>query len=178
MKLIVGLGNPWPQYTKTRHNIGFHFLDLRNQHTLQENWKYEKKYKAELVQTNFAETPLLLCKPQTYMNLSWTAIAPLAQFYKITPKDILILHDEIDFPTARIALKFWGSAAGHNGLKSTIEKLWTKDFRRLRIGVDRPAQSSQVADRVLSNFKTEEKSALEAQTETIFSLIEDFIGKS
>ncbi len=165
------------KYEKTRHNIWFHFLDLRNQHENLWTRKYENKYKAELISSERKGEKILLCKPQTYMNLSGESIAPLAKFFKIPAENILILHDEIDFPTARIALKCWGSAAGHNGLKSTIEKLGTKDFWRLRIGVDRPAVQSQVSDWVLSTFKPEEKQVLEVKSEEIFSLIEDFLIK-
>lgn len=176
MKLIVWLWNPWMKYEKTRHNIWFHFLDLRNQHSAFWSWKYESKYKAELISSERKGEKLLLCKPQTYMNLSGESIAPLAKFFKIPAENILVLHDEIDFPTARIALKCWGSAAGHNGLKSIIEKLGTKEFWRLRIGVDRPAVQSHVSDWVLSSFKPEEKQALENKTEEIFSLIENFLA--
>ena len=176
MKLIVWLWNPWMKYEKTRHNIWFHFLDLRNQHENLWTRKYENKYKAELISSERKGEKLLLCKPQTYMNLSWESIAPLAKFFKIPAENILVLHDEIDFPTARIALKFWWSAAGHNGLKSMIEKLGTKDFWRIRIWVDRAAVQSQVSDWVLSSFKPEEKHALEAKSEEIFSLIEDFLA--
>ena len=164
------------KYGKTRHNIWFHFLDLRNQHENLWNWKYEKEYKAELISSERKGEKILLCKPQTYMNLSGESVAPLAKFFKIPAENILVLHDEIDFPTARIALKCWGSAAGHNGLKSIIEKLGTKEFWRLRIGVDRPAVQSQVSDWVLSSFKPEEKQTLENKTEEIFSLIENFLA--
>lgn len=176
MKLLVWLWNPWMKYGKTRHNIWFHFLDLRNQHENLWNWKYENKYKAELISSERKGEKILLCKPQTYMNLSGESVALLAKFFKIPAENILVLHDEIDFPTARIALKCWGSAAGHNGLKSIIEKLGTKEFWRLRIGVDRPAVQSQVSDWVLSSFKPEEKQTLENKTEEIFSLIENFLA--
>lgn len=109
------------------------------------------------------------------MNLSGEAVAPLARFYKIEAKDILVVHDEIDFVTGRLALKLGGSAAGHNGLKSIIQKLGSTDFRRLRIGVDRPTVSSQVADWVLSSFKSEEKDLLQKKQDEVFDLIEQFL---
>ena len=177
MKLIVWLWNPWSKYQNTRHNIWFHFLDNRTSYNNLWIRKYESKYKAEFIQTEYLWEKLLLCKPQTYMNLSWEAVAPLARFYKIAPKDILAIHDEIDFVTARIALKFSWSAAGHNWLKSMIEKLWTKDFWRLRIWINRPAHSSQVVDRVLSSFRPEEKEKLVEKENEIFNLIEEFIKK-
>ena len=138
-------------------------------------WKQESKYKAEVAIWEKNGEKLLLCKPQTYMNLSGEAVAPLARFYKIEAKDILVVHDEIDFVTGRLALKLGGSAAGHNGLKSIIQKFGSADFYRLRIGVDRPAVSSQVADRVLSSFKPEERALLEQKQGEIFDLIDQFL---
>lgn len=174
MKLIVWLGNPGLKYDKTRHNIGFAMIDARAE---QEGflWKQESKYKAEVAIWEKNGEKLLLCKPQTYMNLSGEAVAPLARFYKIEAKDILVVHDEIDFVTGRLALKLGGSAAGHNGLKSIIQKFGSADFYRLRIGVDRPAVSSQVADWVLSSFKPEERALLEQKQGEIFDLIDQFL---
>ena len=111
------------------------------------------------------------------MNLSGEAVAPLVRFYKIEVKDILVVHDEIDFVTGRLALKLGWSAAGHNGLKSIIQKLGSADFYRLRIGVDRPAVSSQVADWVLSGFKPEEREMLQDRQGDVFALIEEFLNK-
>lgn len=175
MKLLVGLGNPGKNYENTRHNIWFHFLDLRTQHEQLGNFKFQAKFQAETLLTQRKDQKLLLCKPQTYMNLSWNAIAPLMRFYEIQPQELLVLHDEIDFFTGRIALKYGGSPAGHNGLKSTIERLGTRDFWRLRIGIDRPQDQSQVSNRVLGKFKTEEKQLLESKSDEIFGLIEEFL---
>lgn len=174
MKLIVWLGNPGAKYDKTRHNIGFTMVDARAE---QEGflWKQESKYKAEVAIWEKNGEKLLLCKPQTYMNLSGEAVAPLARFYKLEAKDILVVHDEIDFVTGRLVLKLGGSAAGHNGLKSIIQKFGSSDFYRLRIGVDRPAVSSQVADWVLSSFKPEERALLEQKQGEIFDLIDQFL---
>ena len=174
MKLIVWLGNPGLKYDKTRHNIGFVMVDARAE---QEwfLWKQESKYKAEVAIWEKNGEKLVLCKPQTYINLSGEAVAPLARFYKIEAKDILVVHDEIDFVTGRLALKLGGSAAGHNGLKNIIQKFGSADFYRLRIGVDRPAVSSQVADWVLSSFKPEERTLLEQKQGEVFDLIDQFL---
>lgn len=178
MKLIVGLWNPWKNYENTRHNIWFHFLDTRSQQEQLGNRKFQAKFQAETLMTQWNDQKILLCKPQTYMNLSGNAIAPLMRFYDIPSKDLLVLHDEIDFITGRIALKFGGSPAGHNGLKSTIEKLWTRDFWRIRIGIDRPQDQNLVSNRVLGKFKAEEKQLLESKSDEIFGLIEEFlVGK-
>ena len=177
MKLIVWLWNPWTKYEKTRHNIWFAFINQWVESRFLWNWEFESKYKAELIITEINCEKIVLCKPQTYMNLSWEAVGPLAKFYKVSWKDILVIHDEIDFVTWRIALKFWGSPAGHNWLKSIIEKLGTRDFWRLRIGVDRPATSAWVVDWVLSSFKPNEKEILIEKQDEIFKLIEDFLVK-
>ena len=139
--------------------------------------KYDNKRKAEMLQTDQFWERVIFCAPQTYMNLSWEAVAPIARFYKIESNDILIIHDEIDFVVGRIALKFWWSSAGHNWLKSIIEKLGTRDFWRLRIWVDRPVDHSDVVDWVLSSFKSEEKKILIEKQDEIFNLIEDFLLK-
>ena len=173
MKLVVWLGNPWQSYKATRHNIWAtmleRFLDLEKIWNL----KYDNKWKAEILTTDQFGDKVIFCAPQTYMNLSWESVWPLAKFYKIKPEDILVLHDEIDFVVGRIAMKKWWSAAWHNGLKSIIEKLWTKDFNRIRIGVGRPATSSMVADYVLSTFKPNEKELMDEK----FDEISDFILK-
>ena len=177
MKLVVWLWNPWAKYDKTRHNIWFTFINHWVESKSLWNWKFESKYKAEIINAEFDWEKIIICKPQTYMNLSWESVAPLAKFYKVIWKDILIVHDEIDFITWRIALKFWGSPAGHNWLKSIIEKLGTRDFWRLRIGVDRPATSAWVVDRVLSSFKPNEKQILIEKQDEIFNLIDNFLLK-
>ena len=175
MKLVVWLGNPWKQYEATRHNIWAtmleKFLDWEKLWSL----KYDNKWKAEILVSDDFGDRVIFCVPQTYMNLSWEAVWPLAKFYKIKPEDILVLHDEIDFWVWRVALKKWGSAAWHNWLKSIIEKLWTKDFNRIRIWVGRPASSKDVADYVLSKFKPSEKELMEEKFDEISDFILEFL---
>jgi len=107
--------------------------------------------------------------------LSGESVWPLAQFYKIPAENILVLHDEIDFVTGRVAMKKWWSAAWHNGLKSIISKLWTNDFWRIRIGVGRPATSNMVADYVLSTFKPNEKELMDEKFSEISEFISEFL---
>ncbi len=175
MKLIVGLGNPWKEYSKTRHNAGFLVLD---QFVTGENlgqFRFDSKYHAEILEAMYHDQKILLCKPQTFMNRSGVSVGPLCNFYKIDPKDILVIHDEIDFPVAKIQLKLWGSPAGHNGLKDILAKLWSSDFRRLRIGIDRPIHKEQVADYVLSNFSYDDVDKLDKQWSEIETKIEEFL---
>jgi PTH1 family peptidyl-tRNA hydrolase len=171
MKLIVGLGNPWKEYEKTRHNAGFLLIDA-----LFPGLIWHKKFDGEYAETIIDTQKILLLKPQTYMNKSWWSVAPLMNFFKITPKNLLVLHDEIDFPSAKIQLKFWWSPAGHNWLKDIIAKIWTQDFWRLRIGVDRPENPKHsVADYVLSWFK--EWSLIEEKIPEIEKSIEKFLSE-
>jgi len=176
MKLIVGLGNPWKEYSKTRHNAGFLVLDQFVVGEKLGQFRFDTRYHAEILEVVYNGQKLLLCKPQTFMNRSGASVGPLANFYKIEPKDILVIHDEIDFPVAKIQLKLWGSPAGHNGLKDILAKLWGPDFRRLRIGIDRPVNKEQVADYVLSNFSASDIDKLDSQWGEIEKRITEFLG--
>lgn len=154
--LIVGLGNPGPEYHYTRHNVGFLYLD----HLAEEegvSWHNKNKFKA-LVSDNFdfGGVKAILCKPQTYMNLSGESVQAIASFYKIPPNKIVVIHDDIDLKSAQIKEKFSGGNAGHNGLKSIESKLG-RDFHRIRIGVGRPSHPDHaVADYVLEKFSIQE----------------------
>ena len=169
MKLVVGLWNPGQEYEKTRHSIWFFLIDQ----LVTWNFKYDEKYKAEL----YKDQKVVFLKPMEFMNRSWWAVSAVANFYKIEPKDILVIHDDIDLPVAKVQLKLWWSSAGHNWLKSIIEKLGTKDFRRLRIGIDRPNNQDDVADYVLSNFPKAEKALIEDKMSEIETYIAEFLTK-
>ncbi len=175
MKLVVWLGNPWQSYKATRHNIWAtmleRFLDWEKVGEL----KYDNKRKAEILETDQFWERVIFCAPQTYMNLSWESVWPLAKFYKVPAENILVLHDEIDFVVWRVVMKKWWSAAWHNGLRSVIEKLWSKDFWRIRVGVGRPATTDMVADYVLSKFKPNEKELMEGKFEEISDFILKFL---
>ena len=174
MKLIVGLWNPWKEYSKTRHNAGFLVLDQ----FVQGEWsfRFDTKYTAELLEITRDWAKILCCKPQTFMNRSGISVWAIVNFYKIDPNDILVIHDEIDFPSAKIQLKLWGSPAGHNGLKDIIAKVWTDKFWRLRIGVDRPINKEQVADYVLTNFTKQEIDNIDKQWNEIEEKILEFLS--
>jgi len=174
MKLIVGLWNPWVEYATTRHNIGFMIVDDFVKGGNMETWKHGKMG-GDSIETLIDGQKIVFLKPMEFMNRSWWAVGALANFYKIEPKDILVIHDDIDLPVGKIQLKLWGSSAGHNWLKSIIEKLWTKDFYRLRIGVDRPSNQDQVAEYVLHPFKKEEKNLIDDKINDIENHINHFI---
>lgn len=175
MKLIVWLGNPWREYAKTRHNVWFIIVDdfLKDGKWIMDNGQWKNEWQDIIIN----DQRIILLKPLDFMNRSWSSVSMVANFYKIAPKDILVIHDDIDLPVGKIQLKLWWSSAGHNWLKSIIEKLWTKDFWRLRIGIDRPANKDQVADYVLHPFKKEEKNLIYDKTDEIKKYIWEFLEK-
>lgn len=172
--LIIGLGNPGPGYTGTRHNIGFMCLDcLRKKLVPPSSFKYEDNYQAEIVWGKLVDEPVLLVKPQTFMNLSGRTVrAVLACFPAITPQKIMVVHDDLDLPLGRVKLKRGGGSGGHNGVNSLIEELGSADFLRLRLGISGASRSTDTIDYVLSTFQeSEEKFVLEVLEKSVSGLI-------
>lgn len=167
MKLIVGLGNPWPRYTDNRHNIWFVAVERLQELRDFPEMCLESKRHAAISRGEYHDETIILCQPLTYMNRSGWPVSQIAQFFKIAVEDILVIHDEIDLATATIKYKTGGGHAGHNGLRDIIARVWSRDFSRIRIGVDRPAHSDQVADYVLSNFTPDQKIAIDQHKEQI-----------
>jgi PTH1 family peptidyl-tRNA hydrolase len=162
IRLIVGLGNPGAEYDKTRHNAGFLFLDeIARQYG--GNFRAEKKYSGEYCKVRINGEDAHLLKPMTFMNRSGQAVGPLANFYKIQPEQILVVHDELDIPPGTAKLKKGGGHGGHNGLKDIIRCLAnSKDFHRLRLGIGHPGDSKLVANYVLKKAPSAEMQSLEA----------------
>ena len=138
MKLIVGLGNPGPQYEQTRHNVGFRVVDRLAE---QQKWSWERRGRAMLANGNLGSEKVVLIKPLTFMNNSGEAVGELVRWYKVQPEDVLIVYDELDLPLGKVRLRSNGSAGGHNGLNSIIHHLHTNQFPRLRVGIGRPANN-------------------------------------
>jgi len=176
MKLIVWLGNPWKDYAKHRHTIGFVIVDDLVQQWWWV-WSLKKERWVQVAECFVDGQKVIVAKPLLYMNRSWWPVQQIAYFYNIDPKDILVIHDEIDFSVAKIALKLWGRSWWHNGLKDIIAKLGTQDFWRLRIGVGRPAADSQqsVADYVLENFSKVDLAALDDVYGHVMKGVEGFL---
>ncbi len=148
MRMIVGLGNPGSKYIATRHNIGFILADsIADQY----GGAWRSKFQAEEQKVSIASRDVILLKPQTYMNLSGQSVAAAAKFYKIKPREILVIHDELDLAPGQVKLKMGGGHAGHNGLRSIIEHMGA-DFERLRVGIGHPGDKSQVSNYVLHDF--------------------------
>lgn len=156
IELIVGLGNPGQKYERTRHNAGFWFIDelvRRTGTTL----KLENKFHGELGKTRIDGEEVWLLKPLTFMNRSGQSVGALARFYKISPENILVAHDELDLPPGTIRLKKGGGHGGHNGLRDTVSQLGSKEFMRLRVGIGHPGHSSEVTNYVLGKAPQSEQ---------------------
>jgi peptidyl-tRNA hydrolase, PTH1 family len=161
VKLIAGLGNPGRQYRDTRHNVGFLVADELARR-VQAEWSLAPSQVPEtLVVKRFGASPLLVAKPLTFMNRSGEAVAALTRYYGIDPGDLLVVIDEVALPFGRLRARARGSAGGHNGLRSIIERLGTADVPRLRLGVGRGDGRRDLADHVLSMFEPGERAGLE-----------------
>jgi peptidyl-tRNA hydrolase, PTH1 family len=154
--LVVGLGNPGPNYAQTRHNLGFMVADLLAAR-LGSTFKAHKRSGAEVVTGRLGGHSVVLAKPRSYMNESGRQVAPLAKSYSVPPADIVVIHDDLDIEFGRIRLKLGGGEGGHNGLRSVAVTLGTKDFQRIRIGIGRPPGRKDPAAFVLENFTAAER---------------------
>ncbi len=159
--LIVGLGNPGPDYAATRHNIGQMVLDQLAQE-VGGNFKKHSKARAQVLEgrLGLGGPRVVLAKPLTYMNLSGGPVSALANFYGLAPEEIIVVHDELDIPFDSVKLKIGGGEGGHNGLRDISKALGTKDYYRLRTGIGRPPGRMDTADFVLKPFSTAEKKDL------------------
>lgn len=156
IQLIVGLGNPGPEYEDTRHNAGFWLLDqLARDWGV--SWRDERKFFGHSTRAARPEGEIRLLKPQTYMNRSGQSVRALAAFYKIKPQEILVIHDELDLAPGRIKFKLGGGNGGHNGLKDIQSKLGTPDFYRLRLGIGHPGERNEVVNYVLKKPHAEDR---------------------
>jgi len=163
IRLIAGLGNPGPDYERTRHNAGFWLLD-QIADDLRVSFANEKPFFGHVAKARFEGAAILLVKPMTYMNRSGQAVGALARFYKLAPEQILVAHDELDLLPGQAKLKQGGSHAGHNGLKDIQAALGSQAFWRLRLGIGHPRSlglAQQVVDFVLHPPRKEEQSRID-----------------
>jgi PTH1 family peptidyl-tRNA hydrolase len=148
--LIIGLGNPGREYRETRHNVGFMLVDRL---AVKLNARFSRLQSRALVaSTTFNERKIILAKPQTFMNLSGQSVQGLMHFYKLPLENLLIAHDDLDLPVGAIRIRPDGGSAGQKGMSSTIERLGTDEFARLRLGIGRPPGQMQAPDYVLQDF--------------------------
>ena len=181
MQIIIGLGNPEEKFGDTRHNTGFLFVDkIKEKYALPE-FEFKKNFQAEIAKGKIGEAEILLVKPQTFMNLSGEAAQAILNFYKITPDNLLVIHDDLDIKLGNYKLATDSSSAGHNGVQNIIDCLGTQKFRRLRIGIgqkaeeDEPACRLEAHDFVLAKFSSEELHTLNSLAEEIIKNITTFM---
>lgn len=164
IRLLVGLGNPGPEYETTRHNAGFWFID-EVARTLRVSLSPERSYFGLAARVNRPEGPVWLLEPLTFMNLSGKSVAALARFFKIAPNEILVAHDELDLLPGQVKMKLGGSHAGHNGLKDIQAQLGSADFWRLRLGIGHPGVKAEVINYVLRKPLAEQREAIDKSIE-------------
>ncbi len=160
ISLIVGLGNPGPEYEPTRHNAGFWFVDEIARRS-GKSFTTEAKFNSQVARCMEGGKEFRLQKPMTFMNGSGQAVGALARFFKIPLEEILVVHDELDLPAGSVKLKKGGGHGGHNGLRDMISHLGSKDFYRLRVGIGHPGHKSQVVDYVLKKPSKEDRCLIE-----------------
>ncbi|TAM10104.1 MAG: aminoacyl-tRNA hydrolase [Nevskiaceae bacterium] len=175
LRAVVGLGNPGADYARTRHNMGFLFAD-RLAAAMGAAFRAEKKFHGELARGTLAGTELLVLKPDTFMNSSGDAVQPLLAFYKITPQELLVVHDDLDLPIGSARLKMAGGHGGHNGLRSIHQHIG-ENYARLRIGIAHPVQRAQVINYVLGRPNATEQQALDAALDAGLAALETLLAR-
>ncbi len=174
MLLLVGLGNPNPNNSNNRHNVGFLVIDKIN--TKFKLSKQKPKFKGLLTTGNISEQKVFAIKPLTFMNNSGICIKELIEYFKIDVKDVFVFHDDMDIDIGKVKAKIGGSSAGHNGIDS-IDKNIGKNYPRIRIGIGRPKKDSTGIDHVLDNFSDDEKQNVEKVTNNIIKSLSILINK-
>ena len=175
MLLLVGLGNPSPNNTNNRHNVGFTIIDAINLEFKLS--KQKPKFKGLLTTGKIDEQKIYAIKPLTFMNTSGLCIKELIEYFRIEPKNVFVFHDDMDIDIGKIKVKFGGSSAGHNGIES-IDKNIGKNYSRIRIGIGRPkSKSTAPADHVLDNFSNDEKQNVAELTKSIVASLSILIKK-
>ncbi len=164
MKIIAGLGNPGAKYAGNRHNIGF--MAVEAIHRKSDFGPWSKKFKSEIAEGEIGGEKVLLMKPDTFMNLSGEAVGQAMRFYKLTPADIIAIHDELDLPAGKVRIKVGGGNGGHNGLKS-LDAHCGKDYKRLRLGIGHPGAKELVHNHVLGDFAKADQVWLEPLLDNI-----------
>lgn len=173
---LVGLGNPGAEYADTRHNAGFWFID-RVAERARVTLRPEAKFHGETSRLRLAGQDLLLLKPSTFMNRSGRAVQALAQFYKLTPADLLIVHDELDLPAGTLRLKRGGGHGGHNGLRDIHAQIGA-DYRRLRVGIGHPGDRDQVLHYVLGRPGRDDEQRIREGLDTALKAVEAWLSGS
>jgi peptidyl-tRNA hydrolase, PTH1 family len=164
IRLLVGLGNPGPEYAATRHNAGFWWIDA-----VADKWSArlsaDRSHQGLLARVSTPSGPVWLLEPSTFMNLSGRCVASVSRYYRIAPDEILVVHDDLDLVPGQAKLKFGGGHAGHNGLRDIHSQLGTPDYWRLRLGIGHPGVKAEVVDYVLRLPPKDERDAIHQAVE-------------
>ena len=174
MLLLVGLGNPSPNNSNNRHNVGFTVIDAINSKFKLS--KQKPKFKGLLTTGNIDDKKVYAIKPLTFMNSSGICIKELIEYFKIDVKDVFVFHDDMDIDIGKVKVKFGGSSAGHNGIES-IDKNIGRHYSRIRIGIGRPQNNSTGVEHVLDNFSSDEKQSIEKVADNIINSLSVLITK-
>lgn len=175
VKLIVGLGNPGDKYTHSRHNAGFWFIDALVEH-YNLVLKPEKKFYGAHAVFVIDDVTIHLLRPDTFMNLSGRALVAIAQYYKISPSQILVAYDDMELAVGNMKLKDTGGHSGHNGISNIMQLLGAKDFKRLRIGINRPPTGADVSSYVLSKMPSIDKEISLACIDKAVDIVPELTG--
>ena len=168
MKLIFGLGNPGSEYANTRHNIGFIMLD-----DYIGEYKWSKKFNGLYIEKNINGEKYVFVKPLSFMNLSGGVVSSFVNYYKVSYKDIIVIHDDLDLPVGKIRIKVNSSAGGHNGVKDIIKSLNTQEFMRIKVGISNN-KNIDTKDYVLGNFSKSDLKIIKDIEKEVFEIIENF----
>ena len=171
MKMVVGLGNPGNEYENTRHNVGFMVID---NYAEMYHASFKKKYNGLYAKIYHNGEYFIILKPLLYMNLSGVVVGKYANFFKIKPQDILVIHDDLDLPVGKIKIKSRGSSGGHNGIKNIIENLGTEEFAHFKIGIDKNS-NIETKDYVIGKFSKQDIEKINKIIEYSPSIIDDFL---
>lgn len=169
IRMVAGLGNPGDEYAQTRHNAGFKAIDELARQANVTYWKNQAGAEVASIKVNDAEAEggkreVILVKPQSYMNTSGGPISKLCAQYKVSVEELLVIHDELDIPAGDVRIKVGGGHAGHNGLRSIIDKMGSRDFSRVRVGIGNPPGRMPVADFVLKQLRSREAEEFDETT--------------
>ncbi|MFC7403051.1 aminoacyl-tRNA hydrolase [Citricoccus sp. GCM10030269] len=176
--LVVGLGNPGPDYARTRHNVGAMVVDTLAERLGVRLTAHKAGAAVGTARTEPSGPKLVLAKPTSYMNVSGRPVGALTRFYSITPEHIVVVHDELDIPFDALRLKRGGGEGGHNGLKSISQVLGTKDYFRVRVGIGRPPVRQPPADFVLRPFSSTEREVLPLHLDRAADAVVELAGSS
>ena len=174
-QVVVGLGNPGPEYHDTRHNIGQRVLDVLAAR-LHKTWRREGRY--TVARAQWRGEPLTLIKPQSFMNVTGPTVAAALRALDAAPEEVILVYDDIDMELGKVRVRMKGSAGGHNGVRSIIDALGTEAIRRVKVGIGRPEHKHEVPDHVLTTFEADEQPVVDQAVETAADRVLELLARA